>query len=1031
MKLYEALNIRKDEYLAVLLFVFQSFFLGTFLGTFDVGANTLFLQAFDQTMIPKAIVISGITGILLTSLYSYFQNRIIFSNLAVINLLVVFIFTFLLRAGYFFTDTKWLAFALFVLMGPLNIIALVGFWGTVSRIFDLRQGKRLFGIIDTGQVIGVILSSWAVPFMVAKGFSAINLIYISAISALVAFVIQIFINSHFTVQLKEKISSAQKKSRFFDTIKIPYVRTMAFFVVCSMLVAFFVHYLFLAVADSRFESNEELAKFLGGLMGTLTFVSILIKTFVYGPLMKNYGLKISLLVSPIIVSLVTIGAALVGSLFGYTIASAAFTFFFLLISLAKLFQKALKDSIEGPSLKMIYQSLDPSIRYEVQARVDGTINEIAALASGVFLTALSVISFIHLIHYTYFLIGIILVWFVVTFRLYRGYRHSLEETLTKSVSNEVKQTASTSIVDLLRGYNLQEQISIIELSKPWQLKGFIAEKLVNGEGHDLAVLLSKIEDLGDVDFLENLERISRNKNNEQVGKTIAYLKQIIQDSASSEKINQFLVSKDFEERIYAAKLLGATRKNEMRNNLTFLFRDLVPSVKIQAIQAAKGSRSKELITFLIDFLDKDQYAPYAHASLISSGETGLEMLELALQRTNTSAKFKERILRLIPETGSRIASNLLFNHLSVKSKLRPIVVQGLISSNFEADDKERLYLRKMIIEQVGICVWNLNAFYHCPSNNLYPLLKDELENEYHSSLRALFDLLKLVYDKNSIEKVIENLEAGTGQSISFAVELIDTFLDEELKPYIIPLLEDSSTGNKLWALENYYPLRHYTSDELLKSILSRDNNLIGKEAKIYALNGFEFNGANDLNSDLVAQMFNTDKYLRQISAKIIEGINPTEFLSCKKRLPDKLRVELDRLMDISKSTESSVLDRISFLKQVHPANTGADSLLFILYNSTMVVLNDIDFKDVDIFYGKRMLLFIEHGKMLASNTMEESIEFTNGSILNTSDYSMGSLRVVGKTLLHFIDLDKIYSSMYDNDYLVQYMADIQNYSLNK
>ena len=93
MKLYEALNIRKDEYLAVLLFVFQSFFLGTFLGTFDVGANTLFLQAFDQTMIPKAIVISGITGILLTSLYSYFQNRIIFSNLAVINLLVVFVLT--------------------------------------------------------------------------------------------------------------------------------------------------------------------------------------------------------------------------------------------------------------------------------------------------------------------------------------------------------------------------------------------------------------------------------------------------------------------------------------------------------------------------------------------------------------------------------------------------------------------------------------------------------------------------------------------------------------------------------------------------------------------------------------------------------------------------------------------------------------------------------------------------------------------------------------------------------------------------
>ena len=46
------------------------------------------------------------------------------------------------------------------MMGPLNIIGLVGFWGTASRIFTLRQGKRLFGIIDGGQVIGIIIASY-------------------------------------------------------------------------------------------------------------------------------------------------------------------------------------------------------------------------------------------------------------------------------------------------------------------------------------------------------------------------------------------------------------------------------------------------------------------------------------------------------------------------------------------------------------------------------------------------------------------------------------------------------------------------------------------------------------------------------------------------------------------------------------------------------------------------------------------------------------------------------------------------------
>lgn len=1027
MKLYDALNIRKDESLAVMLFVLQSFFLGTFLGTFDVGANTLFLQVFDETMIPKAIVISGLTGILLTSLYSYFQSRIVFSRLAVANLFMVFVFTYLLRAGYYFSDTKWLAFALFVLMGPLNIVALVGFWGTVSRMFDLRQGKRLFGIIDMGQVIGVIISSWAVPFLVAKGFKSVNLIYISAFSAFFAFTLQIFINSNFPGQLKAKILESKKKSRFVDTMRIPYVRTMAFFVVCSMLVAFFVHYLFLAVADERFASNEELAKFLGALMGTLTFVSILVKTFVYGPLMKNYGLRVSLLISPIIVILVSIGAAFVGSFFGYTVASGAFTFFFLLISLAKLFQKVLKDSIEAPSLKMIYQSLDPSIRYEVQARVDGTINEMSALASGIFLTILSLISFIHLIHYTYFLIGIIAVWSYITLKLYRGYRKSLEDTLAQSFRKETKVSESEAFINGLSNLSIADQIRIISRSRPWLLPNFLRNKLLASGSEDLVVITNQIKELGDVSFIQDFEKL-RNKSKDSIGlidDSIAYLNSILHASSHVEKIKSLLSSKDFEDRIYAAKLIGASKKVDVKSNLTFLMRDLVPAVKMQAIWAARGTRSKELITFLIDFLDKDQYASYAHAALIDSGETGLEMMELALQRSNTSPNFKERILRIIPDTGSRIASTVLFNHLSVKSSLCSTVVNGLVRLNFMADEKERLYINKMLIEQAGICAWNLNAYHHCPQNSVYPHLKDELEQEYHASIRALFNLLKLVYDKSSIEAVQENLEAGTGQSISYAVELLDTFMAEDLKPYIVPLLEDTSITNKLWALESYFPLRHLTSEELLKAIINRDNNLIGKQSKIYALSAFQYIEGRTISVDLVAQLFNTDKYLRQISAQIIEGINREEYLSCKKRLSDKLRVELDRLMEISRSTNSSVVDRINFYKTVHPGNIEWNSLLFILYHSTVVRLKAANFEEIDIFSGKSLLLFVEKGKIVVTDLGNQVKEYQAGSIVNTFRLDRNwKLRVEEESILHYIELDKLVGSMYDNEYLVQYVESI-------
>ncbi|HRX31866.1 MAG: hypothetical protein H6537_10900 [Bacteroidales bacterium] len=1028
MKLYEALNIRKDEFIPVAIFAFQSFFLGTFLGTFDVGANTLFLQAFDDTMIPKAIVISGLTGILFTSLYAHFQNKLVFSRLAIFNLFFVFVLTFLLRAGYYFSGTKWLAFGLFVFMGPLNIVATVGFWGAVSRIFDLRQGKRLFGIIDMGQVLGVIISSWAVPFLIANSFSPINLIYISAFSAFFAFLLQIVINSKFSQQLSVKLVKQKSKSHFMDTMKIPYVRTMAYFVIFSMLVAFFVHFLFLAVADTRFSNNDELAKFLGGLMGTLTFVSILIKTFVYGPVMKNYGLKVSLLISPIIIALVSVSAALVGTFFGYTLASGAFTFFFLLISLGKLFQKALKDSIESPSLKMIYQSLDQSIRYEVQARVDGTINETAALTSGILLTILSLFSFIHLIHYIYFLVAIIVVWFFITIKLYKGYRNSLKETLEKSTHSVAKTSEIELLEQNVKDVELSKQLTIIQQSEPWELQAFIRDKLKSGESKEIDALLEKINEFGLTDLVPDLEQLKKRCDSsiaEKIDKTTSFLNKLIQDTQNKELILNLINSKSFEDRILAAKILGNVSDAELKNNLTFLLRDLVPSVKLQAIWASRKTNSKEIISFLIDFLETDKYAPFAHAALIGSGNTGLEMLELAFYRTNASFQFKQRILRIMPLTGSKSAPTTLFNHLSVKSNLNSTVISGLIALDFTATDKQILAVNKMLIEQAGICAWNLNAYFYCPPSSTFPNLKDQLNAEYTLSIHKLFDLLKLIYEKNSIEAVLENLEAGTGQSIAFAVELLDTFVEEDLKPYIVPLLEDTSTTNKLWALENYFPLRHYEPEELLKAILNRDNNILGKQTKIYALNAFQYLETKTVNADLIAQLFNTDKFLRHLSAQIIESIDKKEYISCKKRLKDKYRVELDRLMETSKFVNKNTIDTINFFKSIYP-NINSRCLLFLVYNTSIIKVDKGELNNIDLFKGSNFILFVEQGKLTISENAKIIEEVAPGKVVNTAKYNPEIFKVEteNNTILHYIELNKLIGSMYDNPFLIEYAQNL-------
>lgn len=318
-------SIEKEEQYRVVILLIQSIFLGIFAGSFDVGAQSLFLKVYDASLIPKAFVVSGIVGILITSLYSLLQNRMIFSNFAVLNLIFIVIATSLLRLGFEFTEDKRLVFAIFVMMGPLTIISFLGFWGTVGRMFTLRQGKRLFGLIDSGQILGIIISSFAIPVLITLKFNVLDSLLICAVSIFLALIMQIIIARNFKLEIKVvEVEQKTKRSNLIDLFRDNYTMLMAVFVVLSVVTAFFVHFSFLTVMKENYPDPDALASFLGAFMGTLMIFTIIFKTFVYSRLMKTYGLKIALMISPILLGLFTLIAALIGNIYGYTVASASF-----------------------------------------------------------------------------------------------------------------------------------------------------------------------------------------------------------------------------------------------------------------------------------------------------------------------------------------------------------------------------------------------------------------------------------------------------------------------------------------------------------------------------------------------------------------------------------------------------------------------------------------------------------------------------------------------------------------------------------
>jgi hypothetical protein len=445
----KALNIEKDERSVVYLLLVQSVFLGIFAGALDVGANSLFLEAYGANLMPRAFMISGAVGIIFTSVYTFLQKRIHFRLFTILNLLIAILLTALLRLGYSLTEDPRVTFALLVFMGPVIIISMLGFWGTAGRYFTLREGKRLFGIIDTGSIVGMILAFYAVPVLVSFNFKVYDTLLIGLVSLVLAMVFQLVVlRKHKLTELPVSRDERKSSPGFFNIFRKRYTSMMAFFVVLSVITGFFIHYSFMWATEANYSDNRELTGFLGAFFGTMMIFTVAIKSTLYGWLMKNYGLRVTLLISPALLLILTVLASVVGGFFGYTAEAASFTFFFLIIALSKLFNKSLKDAIESPSMKILYQSLDSSERFDVQAKIDGIVNELTAFSAGLIMAGLLLISFVDVIHFSYILIFLLILWVYLGFSLYKSYRKTLNDSLAmarSTASTADNQKAATSV----------------------------------------------------------------------------------------------------------------------------------------------------------------------------------------------------------------------------------------------------------------------------------------------------------------------------------------------------------------------------------------------------------------------------------------------------------------------------------------------------------------------------------------------------------------------------------------------------------
>jgi AAA family ATP:ADP antiporter len=920
-RLFKLLGVETGEESMVSMLLAQSVFLGIFFGAFDISAHSLFLSIFDEKMMARGYVVSGLVGIILTSIYTTLQTRMAFRTFAISNLFFVAVATLLLWLLLLLNPAKWVIFLVFIMLGPLNILAMLGFWGTTGRLFSLRQGKRLFGLVDAGLIVGIIISCYSIPVLLAMNFRPHNILLISAAAVLTGCIMQILIGSRFLVTTvkaeKEPEETNEKKSLLSVFRHDPYIRIMGIFIALSVMTAFFVQYSFMAVTREQYPSEEDMARFLGLFTGSMMIFTLLIKLLVFSYLIRNYGLRTCLAISPVLVAAFTLIAVLLGTFMGYTPAAGGFMLFFMLLALSRLFSKALKDSIESPSFKVIYQTLDEKIRYEIQSGMDGTVNEIAALTSGLLLAGLGILSFIKLIHFSCVLLVLTLIWIFVAVKLYSEYRKSIRNALESgSLAKPEKKLHSGAP---LMGSRFSADLSFKK--DYYSLVSGELSVIDNKSRHYYQKILDHSASTDDINLIPALKRIAEDKKiDDEFRECSAKAVESLELLSSS--------SSDRDDRLLSAKKILAGSRQPQTTLILRLLRDTSLDSRRLAINMIGKFKLTDLLPEVCDCLSIPGLEENAENVLMSFGKESSGELQRYYMVSSGNINISKSILRILGSSPSKEHESFLFSRLWSNSRqVKEVAMKCLIDRNYKVPDEEKDRLHQYISDIIGIITWNVAARISITKRN-DNLLLEAINREINRWNTFLFNLLCVTYDSGSINRIRENLESGTVESVNYALEMIDLAIDDSIKPKLIPLLDVIPDEEKVKSLYQFFPGEIPDHKKLIEDIINRDYNMLGIWIRACAIRNTSKIDNPDLTESLIALLFSPEQILREEASKLIARSDLAIYRSVSKRLPAGIKERLEKIIDEKILPDELLFEKVRFLSTVFE-DLSEEDLLYL------------------------------------------------------------------------------------------------------
>lgn len=912
--LIKLLGGRPGEEGKIFSFLVLGFFMGIFTAFLLVTGESLFVTKVGASEhADTSFFARGILGVLTAVAYVLLQRRMKYSVLVLLNFLFIVILLFSLCFAYLIFNERVVVFFLYIMMGPIMSIAMLSFWGMFGRAFNSRAYKRIVGGVDTGQLFATLISFIFITLLrqyyVEETY---YFLWVSAVGSVGVLLTASFILERYSMEeeVDNTLSevSAEKVQKeptgYLALLSNRYYFLLSSFLFFSVCMANFNEFTYLNAVEGWYGGEEKSITVAVSVVDALIIIlSFLIQTFVNDWIMGNLGLKVSLMIMPTILGIFTIGSVFSYFIFGGEAGTQGYFVFFTFNVMGRIFTVSLREALENPAFKMFFLPLSRRVRFDIQSRIEGVANQFSAFISGGVLVLFGLLRFFEIIYVSYILIFAVVCVFYVIIKLFTEYKATIYSSLQrqkKRLGNVAKKNEGDLASILLREIKKNKAsttlwlLALVERINPVLIRSILVRMLRNTHRAVRRYAYERCRVLTLFEHLEDIKRIATKEKDPalvNVGiEVIAYLESVRQQGASKQNILRLSRSHAAMDRKHAAYLLMATKDDDLVNTLVELTRDVHREVKWAAITSAAIQRKSDYWPEFIGMLSDPVHANVAASALVHVGQPAMLPLDMSFYRSNEQIAAMLRVVQILGQVGGKDNTLKIWRKVDYPNKR--VFSQSILSLTYNGHQVSGVraeHVKIQIEESIGNIVWILNAISSIKDNHpVDKLLLQALREENERSEEEIFLMMGLIYDPQSVKMVRDNLAFGTGDSVTYALELMDLFLDDSLKQKIFPLFDDISVEERLSKLSKHYVLEHFSGQvDVLERMMSRDFNCLSRWARALAIYRLSFMKEIPVRNALIASIFNPDYFLAQTAAYVLHTAGGGKYRYYTQRLSNE------------------------------------------------------------------------------------------------------------------------------------------------